>query len=321
MAPIKTVAVLGGSTGNLGPSLIHALHNAGFTVTAITRPSPTPSTNTTTTTTNPPTPNLPPDTRTLTADYASVESLTAAFSGQDAVVSAVGTQAVGTQHTAVDAAVAAGVQRFVPSEFGIHTRLVRERPIGRVLAGKVGVVDYLEGVVERTGGEGGLSWTGVSTGLFFDWGLERSGLGTVNIKDKTATVIDSGDEKWYASTLAQIGRVVAGILKHPDETANKYIATASFNLSQNELIAIVEELTGWKLAVTKIKSADLQQSGEAKLAAGDYSAFVDLLRAHNSADGAGNGLPEEESANGLIGVPYEDVRESVKSWLQREGAL
>ena len=152
-------------------------------------------------------------------------------------------------------------------------------------------------------------------------GLERSGLGTVSIKDKTATVIDSGDEKWYASTLAQIGRVVAGILKHPDETANKYISTASFNLSQNELIAVVEELTGSKLAVTKIKSADLQQAGETKLAAGDYSAFVDLLRAHNSADGAGNGLPEEESANGLLGVPYEDVREAVKNWLEREGAL
>jgi hypothetical protein len=110
-------------------------------------------------------------------------------------------------------------------------------------------------------------------------------------------------------------------LKHPDETANKYISTASFNLSQNELIAVVEELTGSKLAVTKIKSADLQQTGETKLAAGDYSAFVDLLRAHNSADGAGNGLPEEKSANGLVGVPYEDVKEGVKSWLKREGAL
>ena len=109
-------------------------------------------------------------------------------------------------------------------------------------------------------------------------------------------------------------------MKHPDETANKYISTASFNLSQNELIAVVEELTGSKLAVTKIKSADLQQTGETKLAAGDYSAFVDLLRAHNSADGAGNGLTEE-SANGLVGVPYEDVKESVKSWLEREGAL
>jgi hypothetical protein len=114
---------------------------------------------------------------------------------------------------------------------------------------------------------------------------------------------------------------VAGILKHPDETANKYLATASFNLSQNELVALVEELTGSKFPVTKVSSADLRKAGEEKLAAGDYSAFVEFLRVHNSADGAGNGLPEEESANGLIGVPYEDVRPVVESWLRREGAL
>ena len=110
-------------------------------------------------------------------------------------------------------------------------------------------------------------------------------------------------------------------MKHPDETANKYLATASFNLSQNELVALVEELTGSKFPVTRVKSADLQRAGEEKLAAGNYSAFVDFLRVHNSADGAGNGLTEEESANGLIGLPYEDVRAAVESWLRREGAL
>jgi hypothetical protein len=114
---------------------------------------------------------------------------------------------------------------------------------------------------------------------------------------------------------------VAGILKHPDETANKYLATASFNLSQNELIALVEDLTGSKLAVTRVSSADLQRAGEEKLAAGDYRAFVDFLRVHNSADGAGNELREEESANGLIGLPYENLRATVESWLRQERAL
>lgn len=133
--------------------------------------------------------------------------------------------------------------------------------------------------------------------------------------------MDSGDEKFYASTLAQIGRAVAGILQHPDETANKYVSAASFNLSQNELVALVEELTGSKLAVTHVKSADVQKAGEEKLAAGDFRAFGDFLRVHNSADGAGNGLEEEESVNRVIGLPYEDPRAAVESWLRREGAL
>jgi len=110
-------------------------------------------------------------------------------------------------------------------------------------------------------------------------------------------------------------------LQHPDETANKYLGSASFNLSQNELIALVEDLTGSKLPVTHVKSADVQKAGEDKLAAGDFRAFVDFLRVHNSADGAGNELTEEQSANGLIGLPYEDLKVVVESWLKRQGAL
>ncbi|AEO59818.1 hypothetical protein MYCTH_2308372 [Thermothelomyces thermophilus ATCC 42464] len=307
MVSIKTVAVLGG-TGNLGPAVIRELVASGFAVTAVTRAEGGAGAR-----------EVPAGVAAVkSVDYGSLDDLTAAFQGQDAVVSTVATAAVGGQRLAVDAAVAAGVKRFIPSEFGINTRKVRDTPIGKILAGKIAIVDYLEQVAAKGSG---LTWTGVSTGLFFEWGLERGGLGIVNLKDKTATVIDSGDEKWYASTLAQIGRVVAGILKSPDETANKYLSTASFNLSQNELIALVEELTGSKLSVTKVSSADLIRAGEEKLTAGNFGAFLDLLRAHNNADGAGNGLPEEQSDNGLVGVPYEEVRASVEEWLRREGVL
>ncbi|KAL2138917.1 hypothetical protein VTI28DRAFT_6049 [Corynascus sepedonium] len=308
MVSIKTVAVLG-ATGNLGPAVVKELVDAGFDVTAVRRSGSSEGQT-----------SLPPGVVAIkTVDYTSFDDLKAAFDGQDAVVSVLATASVGApQRLAVDAAVAAGVKRFIPSEFGINTRKVRGTSIGKILAAKIGTVDYLEELVAK--GEG-LTWTGVSTGLFFDWGLERTGLGVLNLKDKTATVVDSGNEKWYASTLAQIGRVVAGILKHPDETANKYLSTASFNISQNELIALVEELTGSKLAVTNINSADLVRVGEEKLAAGNFGAFVDFLKAHNAADGAGNGLTEEQSANGLVGVPYEDVREAVEGWLRREGAL
>jgi hypothetical protein len=83
----------------------------------------------------------------------------------------------------------------------------------------------------------------------------------------------------------------------------------------------VEELAGTKVAVTRIKAEEVQKEGEKKLERGDYAAFVDLLRVHNSADEAGNGLSEEQSANGIIGLPYEDPRESVESWLRRKEVL
>lgn len=61
---------------------------------------------------------------------------------------------------------AAGVKRFIPSEFGINTRKVQGTTIGKILAGKVAVVDYL---AEKARENPGFSWTGLSTGLFFDW--------------------------------------------------------------------------------------------------------------------------------------------------------
>jgi hypothetical protein len=99
-------------------------------------------------------------------DYTSFDSLKSAFDGQDAVVSVVATLAVPGQKTAVDAAVAAGVKRFIPSEFGINTRKLEGKTIGKILASKIGIVDYLD---EKAKENPSFTWTGLSTGLFFDW--------------------------------------------------------------------------------------------------------------------------------------------------------
>ncbi|KAK0736026.1 hypothetical protein B0T21DRAFT_332197 [Apiosordaria backusii] len=310
MVSIKTVAVLGG-TGNLGPSIVSELLSAGFTVTGLTRLTSSNST-----------PAYPDSVSVHKVDFGSFDSLKSAFSGQDAVVSVVGSPGIGAQKVAVDAAIAAGVKRFIPSEFGVNTRKVRDWPIGKILKGKVEVVDYLIEKVKEGVNGGEFGWTGVSTGLFFDWGLENHGLSTVNLKEKTSSIVDSGNEKFQVSTLAQVGRAVVGILQHPEETKNKYLVTSSFQVSQNELIKAVEELTGEKFPVVKREKAEeLQKAGEEKLAVGDFRAFLDFLRAYNHRDGAGNAVSEEESGNGLIGLGYEDLRESVRAWLVKAGVV
>jgi uncharacterized protein YbjT (DUF2867 family) len=144
-------------SGNLGPSIIHELLSAGFTVTGVTREAAA-STNST--------PKFPDNLPVKSVDYASFDALKAAFQDQDAVVSVVGTTAIGDQKTAIDAAAAAGVKRFIPSEFGVNTRKVRGTSIGKILAGKIAIVDYLQ---EKARAVEGFTWTGLSTGLFFDW--------------------------------------------------------------------------------------------------------------------------------------------------------
>jgi hypothetical protein len=99
-------------------------------------------------------------------DYESVDSLKEALHGHDAVVSAAATPAVGKQYPIIDAAVAAGVSRFIPSEFGINTRTVQHEGLKTILSGKIQVLDYL---VEKSKENPSFTWTGVANGLFFDW--------------------------------------------------------------------------------------------------------------------------------------------------------
>ena len=92
-----------------------------------------------------------------------MDSLTEAFKGQDAVISLVARAVVGDQNKFVDAAIAAGVKRFIPSEFGTNTLSDKLPAIAPVFEGKKSTADYLESK------EGSIDWTSIITGPFFDW--------------------------------------------------------------------------------------------------------------------------------------------------------
>lgn len=249
-------------------------------------------------------------------DYASVESLKAALAGQDAVVSTFGTMAIGDQRPLIDAALAVGVKRFIPSEFGCNTRKA-SGVLGAVLTAKVKTVDYLD---ELAKANSGFTWTGLSIGWFFDFCLSVGWLG-YNLKDKTAVVYDSGNEPSQSTNLYFAGRAIAGVFTHLDETANKYLEISSFNPTQNEIMRILEEETGEKWTVTHVNTKDLQKIGEEKIGRFDYDGGVlDLLNVWQYQDGAGN-APIKTSAVGLLGLKNEDVRTTIKAWLASEQEL
>jgi len=90
--------------------------------------------------------------------------LISAFRYQDAVVSAVGMGGFEGQKRLIDAVVKAGVKRFIPSEFSVNTRSAAVQELVPAFKAKAEVLDYLKTKEER-----GLSWTGIATGLLFDW--------------------------------------------------------------------------------------------------------------------------------------------------------
>ncbi|KAJ0162802.1 hypothetical protein CTA2_3988 [Colletotrichum tanaceti] len=295
MSTIKKVAVVGGS-GNLGPSVIRSLLAGGFQVTALSRKESSAT--------------FPSEVAVKKVDLGSLDEVTAALQGQDAVASIVGNDGFAGQKTLVDAALAAGVKRFIPSEFGIHTREARGTKIGGILAPKIQISDYL---IELSEKNTSFTWTGISVGPFFDWDFSSSILG-FDVKNKTVNIFDSGNEPVSPSTLGLIGDSVAGVLKNPEATANKYIQVASFTTTQRELLGLVEEHTGSAWTVNDVKASDLEKTADEKLAKGDHSAFVDLLQQHLFTDGNGNAT-KDNAAVTLLGLPESDVKAETKKAL------
>lgn len=251
------------------------------------------------------------------ADLESVSSLTKAFEGQDAVVSTVATgAALGGQKPIVDAVVAAKVSRFIPSEFGYDTTELGESTLATMLNGKTQLLEYVKQQAEKNSW---LTWTGIATGLFFDWGLDAGTFG-INLSAKTATIFDSGNEPVTPSSLPFVGRVVVAVLSRPEQTANKYLKVASFTTTQNELLKVFEEETGASFTVTRASTSDVEKTAHEKLAKGDHSAFVDLLFFWTYRDGHGHAIKGEGNANKLLGLTDEDVRAVVKKYISDKKA-
>jgi hypothetical protein len=94
----------------------------------------------------------------------SESSLLSAFRGQDAVVSVVGAGGFLEQKKIIDAAVKAGVKKFLPSEFSSNTLSDPVQELVPVFHGKKEVLDYL-----KSRENDGMSWTAIACGLLFDW--------------------------------------------------------------------------------------------------------------------------------------------------------
>lgn len=297
MTAIQNVTVVGAS-GTLGKRVVEALVAAGFRVTALSRASSTATW------------TPPAGVAVKKVDYGSPEALRAALAGQDALVSCVTTAAAGQQRPFLDAAFAAGVRRVLPAEFGVNTRTLTHPGMRTILQAKIETLDYL---MAKSQERPDFTWTAISNSFFLDLGLKIGGLG-LDLANRKATVVDSGDEPIDVTSEAFVARAVAAVLAAPERTANRYLAVAGAVTTQNRLRALAEAETGAAFAVERVNAAELWRRGDAKLAAGDYMAFRDFLRAHLFADGAA--AAARDKANDLLGLGEEDPRDVLRAVLQ-----
>lgn len=305
MPTIKNV-IIAGATGSVGaPILTALLAEPSFNVTILGRTSSKAK--------------FPPNVPVIrVSDGFTVDELTEAFKGQDAVVGATSTGAVTTDGLAlriVDAALAAGVKRLIPSEYGTNNLSPKARAYHPVYNAKGEALEYLQKKSAESNGR--LTWTSISCGSWLDWALNPSQSGNFlkfDIKNRTAVIYDSGDSRLAITSSHNTGLAVARALLNLELTKNKQVFLADFMTSPNEILRAVEKATGEKLAIEHRQSAPEVKELRARLDSGDVSASFPLLTLSflGDIDVSVEFDKEQKIWNDELGLPKNTLEGTVK---------
>jgi len=255
---------LAGATGNMGPAILQAMLDAGFEVTILTRQGSTS------------TDSLPVNSsqRIVKVDYSDVNVLKSALQGIEVVVSTLASAALDTQKPLIDAALAAGVKRIIPSDFGsdLDNPLDRKLP---VFQGKVKTQEYLE---ELAKSNPNFTYTHMYNGLFFDWGIQIGLI--VNAKEHKATIYDGGDVPISMTTLSTIGHAVVGVINNLDATKNRAVRYHNGVFSQNKLIDMFKKIDGKDWTTEQASTAEIEKGAYEALEKGENieMAMLDFIR-------------------------------------------
>lgn len=221
MSAIKNITLVGGS-GRLGSVVLEKLLASNkFDIQVLQRTSSSST--------------YAATVKVVEADFEDLQSLTAALKGQDAVVSTVGEKGIMGQNLLIDAAIAASVKRFLPSNFGSNMTNPNCRKLP-VFKGKVIVEDYLIEKSKTTD----LTYTLIYTGGFTDFAIQNKVI--MNFSEYKPTIFNGGDSKFSCTSLPTVGDAVVGVLSHPAETQNRAVYVSESLVSQNKLLSLAKSL-------------------------------------------------------------------------------
>ncbi|KAF2139476.1 uncharacterized protein K452DRAFT_352678 [Aplosporella prunicola CBS 121167] len=299
MTTIRNIAVVGGS-GTLGKPLLQALINSkAFNVTVLSRKSSTAT--------------FPDAVNVVHVDYASLPDLTNALKGQDAVVSVLPTGAIDTQIPLIEASIAAGVKRFIPSDFGgdIGNPKAATLPVYQP---NIAVHRALEA---QTQAHPEFTYTTIRNGVLLDWSMAHNFI--LAFDSETPPLFDGGDRPFSASNLASVGQAVVGVLRHADETRNRAVYVHDLVLTQNKVLSIARQLAPerkWNPIV--VSTTDLETQSRENYAKGVITMHSSMGFLMRAVFGDGYGGEFQRVDNDLIGTGFKsdaDLEALVKAAL------
>lgn len=229
-----------------------------------------------------------------------VSSLAAIFRSYDTIISCNGMgRPAGTQIKLADAVLEAGVKRYFPWQFGmdydaIGTGSDQDR------------FDEQIRVREKLRAQDKVDWTIVSTGLFMSF-LFLPDFGVIDLEHRVARGLGSWDTKITTTLPQDIGRVTAGIVFDPRETANQVVYIAGDTLSYKEIADLVDQRFGQ--GVFRRELLDMQTL---KKQLADGQAVVKYKACF--AAGKGVAWDKEKTLNVARGIRMTGLQEYLKSW-------
>ncbi|KAJ2968125.1 hypothetical protein NQ176_g9328 [Zarea fungicola] len=257
-APIKNVT-LAGATGNIGTVALEKFTASKFNVQVLRRLGSKST--------------FPPHITVIDVDYNSVDGLTAALKNQDALISTIPASESQAQRNLIDAAIAAGVRRYIPSEFGcnIDNANTRAAPI---FGSKVVVQEYLK----EKAAAGLVSYTLVYTGPMLDWGLEKQFI--INTAGYKPVLFNDGKAIFSTTNIDTIGRALVAILEHFDETNNRAVYLEDLKTSQLRLVELAKQAAPekpWEVSFADLDEEAKKAGGELAKGNHDFSIIRTLL--------------------------------------------
>ncbi|CAK7219470.1 hypothetical protein SCUCBS95973_003832 [Sporothrix curviconia] len=319
---IEKVAIIG-AAGYIGKYFTRELLKTGkHTITALTRANSNSA--------------IPEGVNKVVVDYDDHSSLVKALTGQDFFIITLSVRAPQDLSGKLFAAAAeAGVKWVMPNAYGPNPYNIKMHD------------DMGFGPIFRRGMESmhklGLNPVLLTCGFWYEFslagGLIRYGF---DIANRKFTVFDKGDAKIFTSTLPQCGRGVAALLSLPvlpEDAASAATTTTlstfiepkvayikSFHVSQNDMFASLKRVTGttdadWTITTESSQerwanaSKALQSGGGVELDGvtplNPMQAFGMRMYSRIFFPGT-DGLTDKDMANGVLGLPEEDLDEWTK---------
>lgn len=266
------------------------LQAAGFVVTVLGRSASALS-------------SLPSTIKVIEVDYTSPTSLHQALVGHDVLVACLAMNAISIQPMLIDAAIRAGVRRYVPSEYSGVTL-----DSGAAQLPLLAPVIEVQRLVKEVAAEGKLSFTILAPGGFL--GMTLDGPVLLDWSTGTAELVDGGLQGLSVSRLETVARALVAVLRDEQRFKNEVVKFHDGAITQSQALELAKKLrpdVQWK--VTEVDSGEAIEQGLAALTSGSFTqeGALKLLVANTFAKGHHMAWTKEEDQSQALGLkPFGD---------------